>query len=142
MCRTSWHLKHGCANIDKQFFALESREMNPIMRIAHYPHRSQTFIEFMLSDRELTGTKSKIELRFSHGTDQPFSLFAEADVESNSYSFDLPQEANQIDLFWAAFTSGTQLTVFNGYGIEIGSFSLSGSKKAATDFSTMIKRKE
>ena len=34
-------------HINKPFIALESRQMNPLMRIAHYPHRAHTFVEFM-----------------------------------------------------------------------------------------------
>ena len=127
-------------HIGKPFIALESREMGVLMRIVYYPHRSQTFIEFMLPDGALSGTTSRIELRFGHYSDQPFSLFVDADVEPNSYAFDMPQDPDQAKVFWAAFTSATQLTVLNGYGVEIGRFSLNGSRRAFEDFLAMSSR--
>jgi hypothetical protein len=127
-------------HINKPFIALESREMDPLMRIAHYPHRGHTFVEIMLSEGELSGISTRIELRFGHADDQPFSLFADADIETNSYAFDIPADPDQAKLFWAAFTSGTHLTVLNGYGVEIGRFSLTGSRRAYEDFLTIADR--
>lgn len=127
-------------NINRPFIALESREMSPLLRIAHYPHRSQTFVEIMYSDRTISGVTSRIELRFGHGTDQPFSLFVDADIDQNNYAFDMPQDPAQAEIFWAAFSSGTDLTVLNGYGVEIGRFGLMGSRRAFEDFMVMVKR--
>lgn len=127
-------------HINMPFVALESREMSPLLRIVHYPHRSQTFIEIVIADKRVSGIQSQLELRFEHGNDQPFSLYVSAGIEQNSYSFDLPRNPEQADLFWAAFTSGTQLTVLNGYGVEIGRFSLMGSRLAFKNFVSVINR--
>lgn len=127
-------------HINKPFIALESREMSPLMRIVHYPHRRHTFIEFMVPNGELSGTKSRIELRFGHGNDEPFSLFVDADIESNAYAFDMSLDQDQANTFWAAFSTGSGLTVLNGYGIEIGRFSLRGSRLAFQDFSAIANR--
>lgn len=124
-------------HINRPFIALESRGMDVLMRIVHYPHRSHTFIELMLQEGSLTGIQSRIELRFGHGTDQPFSLFVDADIESNSYAFDMPQDPEQERVFWTAFTAATELTVLNGFGVEIGRFSLNGSRRAFEDFLAM-----
>lgn len=127
-------------HINRPFVALESHGMNPLMRIAHYPHRSHTFVEIMLPDSTLTGTSSRIELRFGHADDPPYSLFVDADIETNSYAFDMPRDADQAKLFWTAFTAGTDLTVLNGFGVEIGRFSLMGSGQAFEDFSAIVNR--
>ncbi|HWK15283.1 MAG TPA: hypothetical protein VNS02_12865 [Rhizobiaceae bacterium] len=127
-------------NINRPFIALESREMSPLLRIAHYPHRSHTFVEIMLPEQRLSGATSRVELRFGHGNDKPYSLFVDADIETNSYAFDLPNNPEETRMFWAAFTTGTHLTVLNGYGIEIGRFSLKGSRRAVEDFTTIANR--
>lgn len=121
-------------NTNKPFIAIESRDMTPLMRIAHYPHRSHTFVEFMLPGGSLAGTKSRIELRFSQSNNQPLSLSVDADMEPNSYSFDMPRDQTNASIFWAAFTTSSHLTVLNGYGVEIGRFSLKGSRRAVADF--------
>lgn len=123
--------------INKPFIAIESRGMDVLMRIAHYPHRQHTFIEFMLPDGALSGTTSRIELRFGHSNDEPFSLYVDADIESNAYAFDMPQDPDQARVFWTAFTAATDLTVLNGYGVQIGRFSLDGSRRAFEDFLAM-----
>tara|TARA_R100000365_G_scaffold3212_1_gene10171 strand:- start:1748 stop:2677 length:930 start_codon:yes stop_codon:yes gene_type:complete len=122
------------------FIALESREMEPLMRIAYYPHRQNTFVEFILPEGSLIGTRTEMELRFGHGEDEPFSLFVDADIEPNSYAFDLPSDPAQAELFWRAFTAGTEVTVLNGYGAQIGRFSLAGSRHAFEDFLTIARR--
>lgn len=127
-------------NINKPFIAIESQKMSPLLRIAHYPHRSHTFVEILVSGRTFSGVTSRIELRFGHGTDQPFSLFVDADIEQNNYAFDMPQDPAQAEVFWAAFSSGTDLTVLNGYGVEIGRFGLMGSRRAFEDFMVMVNR--
>ena len=86
------------------------------------------------SGRGLSGTSSRIELRFGHANDQPSSLLVDADIETNSYTFDMPRDPDQAKMFWTAFTFGTHLTVLNGYGVEIGRFSLMGSRRAFEDF--------
>lgn len=127
-------------HINAQFFAIESREMDPLMRIVYYPHRSQTFVEFMLQQGELSGTTTRMELRFENGTDDPFSLFVDADIETNDYAFDMPSDPGDARLFWTAFSAATRLTVLNGYGVEMGSYSLYGSRKASEDFATLAAR--
>lgn len=119
---------------NQPFVALESRNMDPLMRIVHYPHRSQTFVEIMVPEGSISGTSSRLELRFAHGKDQPFSLYVNADIETNAYAFDFPSDPTEAKKFWAAFTAGTQLTVLNGFGVEIGQFSLAGSGRALEDF--------
>jgi hypothetical protein len=127
-------------HINRPFIALESREMSPWLRIVHYPHRSETFVEIMDSNRTLSGVTSRIELRFGHGTDQPFSLHVDADIGQNGYSFGMPQDPAQAVIFWAAFSRGTDLTVLNGYGVEIGRYGLMGSRRALEDFMAMVNR--
>ena len=127
-------------HVNAPFIALESREMDPLMRIVHYPHRQQTFIEFMLQEGELSGTTTRMEMRFEHGNDQPHSLFVDADIDTNSYSFDMPTHPDDIRMFWAAFSTATRLVVLNGFGIEIGSYSLAGSRQASEDFATIASR--
>ncbi len=124
-------------HINKPFIALESLGMDVLMRIVHYPHRQQTFVEFMVQDGTLSGTTTRLELRFGHNSDEPFSLYVEADIESNAYAFDMPQDPDQAKIFWTAFTAATELTVLNGYGAEIGRFSLNGSGRAFEDFLAM-----
>ncbi|MDX1010506.1 hypothetical protein GOE08_27115 [Sinorhizobium medicae] len=116
------------------FVALESNNMKPLLRIAHYPQRSQTFVEIMVPEDSISGTSTLLELRFAHGNDEPFSLFVNADIETNAYAFDFPTDPVAIQKFWAAFATGTQLTVLNGFGVEIGRYSLAGSRKALEDF--------
>lgn len=109
-------------HINLPFVALESREMSPLMRIVHYPHRAHTFVEFMVPEGELSGSKTELELSFGHGTDTPYSMTVPADVETNSYAFDVPQDQAVTELFWAAFEYGTDLTVRNRFGVEIGRY--------------------
>ncbi|MCR6502479.1 hypothetical protein MUO32_25970 [Shinella sp. CPCC 101442] len=116
------------------FIALESNTMMPLLRIAHYPQRSQTFVEIMVPEGSISGTSTQLELRFAHGNDDPFSLFVNADIETNAYAFDFPTDPVAIQKFWAAFATGTQLTVLNSFGVEIGRYSLAGSRRALEDF--------
>ena len=116
------------------FVALESNNMEPLLRIAHYPLRSQTFVEIMVPEGSISGTSTQLELRFVHGNDEPFSLFVDADIETNAYAFDFPTDPVAIQKFWAAFAAGTQLTVLNSFGVEIGRYSLAGSRNALADF--------
>lgn len=118
----------------RPFVALESNNMKPLLRIAHYPQRSQTFVEIMVPEGTISGTSTRLELRFSHGNDEPFSMFVNADIETNAYAFDFPTDPVEIQKFWAAFATGTQLAVLNSFGIEIGRYSLAGSRKALEDF--------
>lgn len=116
------------------FIALESNNMKPLLRIVHYPQRLQTFVEIMVPEGSVSGSSTRLELRFAHGNDEPFSLFVDADIETNSYAFDFPTDPFEVQKFWAAFSTGTQLTVLNGFGVEIGRYSLAGSRKALEDF--------
>lgn len=116
------------------FVALESNKMEPLLRIAHYPHRAHTFMEIMVPEGSISGTKSRLELRFEHGNDEPFSLFVDADIEVNAYAFDFPADPLASQKFWAAFSAATKLRVLNAYGVEIGSYGLSGSRQALQDF--------
>jgi hypothetical protein len=116
------------------FIALESNTMMPLLRIAHYPQRSQTFVEIMVPEGSISGTSTQLELRFAHGNDDPFSLYVNADIETNAYAFDFPTDPVAIQKFWAAFATGTQLTVLNSFGVEIGRYSLAGSRRALEDF--------
>ncbi|MBT9373361.1 hypothetical protein [Rhizobium sp. CSW-27] len=116
------------------FIALESDNMEPLLRIAHYPHRSQTFVEIMVPEGSISGTSARLELRFAHGNDEPFSLFVDADIETNAYAFDFPTDPVAIQKFWAAFAAGTELAVLNSFGVEIGRYSLAGSRRALDDF--------
>ena len=125
---------------DQPFIALESRNMEPLLRIAHYPLRSQTFVEIMVPEGSISGRTTKLELRFAHGKDQPFSIYVNADIETNAYAFDFPTDPVEAKTFWAAFTAGTQLTVFNSFGIEVGRYSLAGSRSAIQDFFKMATR--
>lgn len=127
-------------HVNAPFIALESREMSPLMRIVYYPNRDQTFVELMLSEGELSGTATRMELRFEHGDDDPFSLFVDADIETNSYAFDLPSDPEAVRLFWVVFSTATRLSILNGYGIEIGSYSLAGSRQASEDFAKLAAR--
>lgn len=119
---------------NQPFVALESNNMEPLLRIAHYPLRSQTFVEIMVPEGSISGSSSRLELRFSHGNDKPFSLFVEADIETNAYAFDFPTDPVAIQKFWTAFAAATDLTVLNGFGVEIGRYSLAGSRRALDDF--------
>ncbi|OLP54866.1 hypothetical protein BJF92_13745 [Rhizobium rhizosphaerae] len=119
---------------NQPFVALESSNMEPLLRIAHYPHRSQTFVEIMVPEGSISGKTTKLELRFAHGKDQPFSIYVNADIESNAYAFDLPVDPVEAKTFWAAFNAGTQLTIFNSFGAEVGRYSLAGSRAAIADF--------
>ncbi|MDX0702715.1 hypothetical protein GOD03_21015 [Sinorhizobium medicae] len=125
---------------NQPFVALESRDMDPLMRIAHYPHRSQTFVEIMVPDGSISGTSSRLELRFAHGNDQPFSLYVNANIESNAYAFDIPRDPVEAKTFWTAFTAGTKLTVLNRFGVEIARYSLTGSRRALEDFFKIANR--
>lgn len=125
---------------NQPFVALESRNMDPLFRLAHYPQRSQTFAEIMVSEGSISGTSTRLELRFAHGNDEPFSLFVNADIEANAYAFDLPTDPSEANLFWTAFTAGTELTVLNGFGVEIGRYSLAGSIRALEDFIKIASR--
>lgn len=125
---------------DKPFFALESIDADPLMRIVHYPHSGYDFVEFIMSEPARMGRRKKLELRFEHNSDEPFSLYIDADLEDVGYSFDLPQHPDDRRLFWAAFTGATDLTVFDGYSMEIGRFSLNGSAKAHDAFENLIGR--
>jgi hypothetical protein len=116
------------------FVALESNNMMPLLRIAHYPQRSQTFVEIMVPEGSISGTSTRLELRFAHGNDDPFSLYVNADIETNAYAFDFPTDPVAIQKFWAAFATGTQLTVLNSFGVEVGRYSLAGSRRALDDF--------
>lgn len=116
------------------FVALESNKMMPLLRIAHYPQRSQTFVEIMVPEGSISGTSTRLELRFAHGNDDPFSLYVNADIETNAYAFDFPTDPVAIQKFWAAFATGTQLTVLNSFGVEVGRYSLAGSRRALDDF--------
>ena len=116
------------------FVALESNNMMPLLRIAHYPQRSQTFVEIMVPEGSISGTSTRLELRFAHGNDDPFSLYVTADIETNAYAFDFPTDPVAIQKFWAAFATGTQLTVLNSFGVEVGRYSLAGSRRALDDF--------
>lgn len=116
------------------FIALESNTMMPLLRIAHYPQRSQTFVEIMVPEGSISGTSTQLELRFAHGNDDPFSLYVNADIETNAYAFDFPTDPVAIQKFWTAFATGTQLTVLNSFGVEIGRYSLAGSRRALEDF--------
>jgi len=119
---------------NQPFVALESDNMTPLLRIAHYPHRSQTFVEIMVPEGSISGISTRLEFRFEHGNDEPFSLFVEADIETNAYAFDFPTDPIAIQKFWSAFAAGTRLIVLNSYGVEIGRYSLAGSRKALEDF--------
>lgn len=119
---------------NQPFVALESLNMEPLLRIAHYPQRSQTFVEIMVPEGSVSGTSTKLELRFAHGNDQPFSLYVDADIETNAYAFDFPSDPIAVQKFWAAFSGGTQLTVFNSFGAEIARYGLTGSRRAVEDF--------
>jgi len=127
-------------HINMPFVAIESKGMDPLMRIVYYPHRMQAFVEFIMLNGGLTGTQTRIELRFSHFDDPTFSLYVDADIEQDSYSFDIPQDSDQANVFWGAFSAATDLTVFNGYGAQIGHYSLSGSRRAHEDFWAMANR--
>ena len=127
-------------HINLPFVALESRDMDPLMRIVHYPHRSHTFVEFMVPEGDLSGSRTELELSFGHGIDDPYSITVPADVETNSYAFDVPQDPAATGLFWTAFQYGSDLTVRNRFGVEIGRYSLSGSLPALEDFRTAIDR--
>lgn len=116
------------------FVALESNNMEPLLRIAHYPRRSQTFVEIMVPEGSISGTSTRLELRFAHGSDELFSLFVDADIETNAYAFDFPTDPIAIQKFWAAFAAATELTVLNSFGVEIGRYSLAGSRRALDDF--------
>ncbi len=125
---------------NQPFVALESRNMEPLLRIAHYPQRSQTFVEIMVPEGSISGKTTKLELRFEHGKDQPFSIYVTADIESNAYAFDFPVDPVEATTFWTAFTAGTQLTIFNSFGAEVGRYSLAGSRAAIADFMGVVSR--
>lgn len=127
-------------HINKPFVAIESRNMKPLLRVVHYPHRSQTFVEIMVPEGSISGTSSKLEFRFANGSDDPFVLNVNADIETNSYAFDFPSDPAAAKIFWAAFSAGTELTVMNGFGVEIGRYSLAGSGRAAADFFTITSK--
>lgn len=116
------------------FVALESRNMEPLLRIAHYPHRAQTFVEIMVPEGSISGTSTRLEFRFAHGNDQPFSLYVDADIETNAYAFDFPSDPIEAKKFWAAFTAGTHLTILNSFGVQVAHYSLAGSTRALEDF--------
>lgn len=126
--------------INKPFVALESHNMAPTMRIAHYPHRAGTFVEFMFPQGGLVGSKSRLELRFSRGQGDPITLTVDADIEPNAYAFDLPADPSQAEIFWALFTTSTGLTVVSGSGSAIGRYGLRGSDKAVNDYTAMATR--
>ncbi len=125
---------------NQPFVALESRNMEPLLRIAHYPQRSQTFVEIMVPEGSISGKTTKLELRFAHRKDQPFSIYVTADIESNAYAFDFPVDPVEATTFWTAFTAGTQLTIFNSFGAEVGRYSLAGSRAAIADFMRVVSR--
>lgn len=127
-------------HINKPFIALESRDMDVQMRIVSYPDRFNMFVEFMHVGWSFSRTMSQLELRFGRGADEPFSIFVNADVEQQGYAFDMPSDPQQAAVFWSAFTTGTDLTVLNGSGVEIGRFSLYGSYRASEDFVTLHSR--
>lgn len=122
---------------NEPLIALESKEMEPLLRIVHYPLRSQTFFELMTAADQYPGQKDRLELKFSHGDDPPFSMFVEADIETNAYAFDMPTDPEQARLFWAAFVSATSVTFLNSNGIKLGHYSLKGSKRAFEDFALL-----
>lgn len=51
----------------KPFIALESRQLDPVFRIVHYPHSLVTFAEIIWDERRFTEGHTELMFRFAHG---------------------------------------------------------------------------
>jgi hypothetical protein len=126
------------------FYALESRDLDPVLRIVHYPGRNQTFGEIIWSNR--TFSPGKTDLRFvferdanEFGAAGTFEVWARADLEALGYSWDFPGDQESVN-FMNGFIYGHRLMVEDFSRRTIAQFGLSGSYKATKEFIALMER--
>ncbi|MCR9061932.1 MAG: hypothetical protein NXI02_31710 [Rhodobacteraceae bacterium] len=120
------------------FYALESRELDPVFRIVHYPRRNQTFGEIIWRDR--TFPTGATDLRFvferdanEHGGAGISEGWIRADLEELGYAWDFEGGEASIH-FLNSFIYGHRLRIVDFSGRTVAQYGLAGTYRATMDF--------
>ncbi|SDI97990.1 hypothetical protein SAMN04488026_10102 [Aliiruegeria lutimaris] len=91
----------------KPFIAMESRVMDPVLRLVHYPHSRVTFMELIWDDERFSYGQTDLRFRFHHRDDQPYDVWVTVQSEATGFYFDIPQNSGMgLEIFMAAFIRG------------------------------------
>ncbi|MBB4173772.1 hypothetical protein [Sulfitobacter noctilucicola] len=123
------------------FFAMESRAMNPVFRLVHYPNRNVTFFEVIWDKPFQNQAQTQLRFRFHRGDEQPYDAWVRVSQDNNGFYADIPSRRNAgeaVDLFLAAFLYGTSLSVSDFSGAPLAAFSLMGTKRLSNVFTDLI----
>lgn len=123
----------------KPFFAMESRSLNPVFRIAYYPHSGVSFGEVIWESREFPPGQTDLKLVFERRGDEPVWVWIRADLEQNGYAFDLPTDGTSgLETFFSAFAYAHEFSIEDFAGRTIADYSLAGSLQATERFMTLL----
>ena len=125
----------------KPFIAMESRSMDPLFRLVHYPHSLMTFFEVIWDEPFQAKGTTDLRFRFHQRGDEPYDAWIGMNADPNGYYADIPvgQDAGRaVQKFLLAFTHGRELTVSDFSGRTLASFSLMGTMRTSKMFSDLI----
>jgi hypothetical protein len=126
------------------FFAMESRSLDPVLRIVHYPERGNTFGEILWREDKFTLGQTDISFIFERdptesGPGGASEIRVRSDIEPRGYAWDFSGGEASI-LFMNRFIYGHRLNVENFAGETIARYGLSGSYKAVNTFIALIEQ--
>lgn len=123
----------------KPFFAMESRSLDPVFRVVHYPHSGVSFGELVWESREFPPGQTDLTLVFNRRGEEPLWAQIRADVEPTGFAFDLPADgASGLETFFSAFAYAHEFSVQDFAGGTIANFSLAGSLQATEQFMSLL----
>ncbi len=124
------------------FYAMESRELEPVFRIVHYPGRSYAFGELIWHNRRFQPGATHLRFVFErdrneHGESGTMVTLVQVDLDDVGYSWDFMGGQLSVN-FMNAFIYGHRLRIEDFSGRTIALFSLSGTRKATSDFIALM----
>lgn len=126
----------------RPFYAMESRSLDPVFRIVHYPHSGVSFGEIMWDNREFPPGQTDLTLVFERRGEEPLWARIRADVERNGYAFDLPADgAGSLETFFSAFAYAHEFSVQDFAGRTIVNYSLAGSLRSTEQFLNLLRHR-
>lgn len=126
----------------KPFFAMESRSLNPVFRVVHYPHSGISFGEIMWQSREFPPGQTDLTFVFNRRGEEPLWARIRADVEPTGFAFDLPADgASGLETFFSAFAYAHEFSVQDFAGRTIAKYSLAGSLQATKQFMNFLRQR-
>lgn len=131
-------------NTGQPFYAMESRELDPVFRIVHYPDRNHTFGELIWRDRTFAHGKTDLKFVFEreaneYGESRAAKVWVRADQEELGYSWDFPGGQTSVG-FMNGFIYGHRLRVEDFAGQAIAQYGLAGTHRATTEFIELMEQ--